>query len=160
MDSARANQCTARYRRSIGDDEVEFILSAPVATGETDIEFSRMADHLVNAMNRFMDNQATMMKPYVSSSGSQSTADNWFKVNKLSVTRTNGKRYVNAHFGRYQKHGVAVWPELWTEHGKSPDNVPDGGIEPKTMWAHVVQEENKPIRIDRLRFDSDKGQSE
>jgi hypothetical protein len=79
----------------------------------------------------------------------------WYEIDRLSVTIDKGKRYVKAHFARWEEYGLPIWPEVAKKINFVLDKVPLEGYKPRTkLEAFVVTDDKNRARIAQLRIDT------
>jgi len=74
-------------------------------------------------------------------------ADETFITERLEVEVKGGKSYVKVTGGKYQKHGVRVWPEVLEAAGILVADLTSAGLDIPGYTARVEMRNGRPIKV-------------
>jgi hypothetical protein len=89
---------------------------------------------------------------YTPISDSQPATPLTFEADKLSVTVSEGKKYVKVKGGKFQQFGVSVWPEVLKAAGIDWDKLDPmkGEYQIDMIALYALNEKGKPSKVTQL----------
>jgi hypothetical protein len=88
-------------------------------------------------LKRSMGEQAIVTSSTAEQFKNQPTTQNTIIVERLDVDVKAGKKFFVVKGGKYQKHGIRIWPETLKHAGIDPEAIPLAGVVPKKRWEAV-----------------------
>lgn len=153
-----------KISRKIGDTQIEWSLSeyrTLETQGDVERAYSQITNFVADMMLRYESDNlhkfgnggggggVNPLHPANDKAAVNGTSRVSVPVAKLAIGFDKGQRTVRVFGGKYQKHGVAVYPEYY-KHSAYPVNLKDGAFgeyEYEGFYAIIELEGDKPVRV-------------